>query len=118
MTPIAGACVSAADYLTTAKGVGVLDQQPTVQTTYIGGGDSRFQTVHNEGHMKDHHRKKSEKLLRVGCLSACLVTAWGSQNYLYGQSAPSNPVPEPSTVTLVASGVAGLALLHKKKPRK
>ena len=96
-----------------------MDQQPTVQTTCVGGGDSGFQTVHKEGHMKDHHRTNAEKFLRVGCLSACLVTAWGSQNYVYGQSAPPNPVPEPSTITLMASGVAGLALLYKKKkPRK
>jgi len=64
--------------------------------------------------MKGHYRKKSEKFWRIGCLSACVATAWGSQNYLYGQSGNHHPVPEPSTIVLVASGVAGLALLYKK----
>ncbi len=70
--------------------------------------------------MKNQREKKSTKLLRIGCLSACIATAWTAGRSAYGQngSIPPLPVPEPSTLVLVASGVAAAAIAAKKKFRK
>jgi hypothetical protein len=69
--------------------------------------------------MKNQTKNKSKKLLRIGCLSACLVTAWAPTNRTYAQNSTSDPlpVPEPSTLVLVASGIAA-AVLVKKKSKK
>jgi len=71
--------------------------------------------------MKNPCWQKSKNLLRAGCLTAGLVTAWGvAPSYVFATPVEGPPVqlPEPSSLALVATGTAALVLYRKMKSRK